>query len=446
MNARQSGIRVSFLPKTFLDAVVITRHLGLRYLWIDSLCVSQSDGWTRDCPRIIDVYTNAHVVISAEHASDKSAGCFHEREIPQSAVIKFNFADTEAPSEIRATLVSPYCEHPIFKGNFSSEPLSQRGWALQERVLSRRGLHYCRDQLYFECNHGILGENGCYVDRRFCDINKIYGPEDLKPMQPLHDGQRLLWNTVLREYGRRKLSRPTDKLPAMSGIARLFQGKFGAQYVAGLWSDELIEGLAWKGLKDRRPVDDEVYTGPSWSWASYDGIVTTGLRQDWKDTAEVLEWHVDPKDAANPYGEVKTAWIRIHAPVIKLVASEKRDAAHEARLKKVGLNPLPRLRTKYSDNEEGSVATPDYVTDQTAEEWRMLDLSVLLLGWVQTSEGGTCSKGRCANDPSLGLVVTAVDREQGTERMKRVGWMYLHGQEGIKARDEPGNYTTVTLV
>jgi hypothetical protein len=392
------------------------------------------------------VYSKAHVVISADHAADTSVGCFHEREVPQSAVINFNPAGAEAPSAIQVTLVNPHCEHPIFKGSFGSEPLSQCGWALQERVLSRRNLHYCRDQLYFECNHGILGENGCYVDRRFCDINKAYEPEAAKFRPPLHDGHRLLWNSVLREYGRRKLSRPTDKLPAMSGIARLFQERLGAEYVAGLWSDTLIEGLAWQCFKDRSPLDDAVHTGPSWSWAGYRGIAATGLRQDWKDSAEVLEWHVDHKDESKPYGEVKNAWIRLRAPLIKLVASDKRDTAHEARLKKAGLNPLPRLRTKYSNDEEGSIASPDNANDRTSEKWRELDLYVLLLGWYPGSEGGTCSRGGCSNDPCFGLVVTTVDQDHGTERMKRIGWMFLPGQEGLKARDEQENYTTVTLV
>jgi Heterokaryon incompatibility protein (HET) len=31
------------LPKTFRDAIQITPHLGLRYLWIDSLCIVQDN-------------------------------------------------------------------------------------------------------------------------------------------------------------------------------------------------------------------------------------------------------------------------------------------------------------------------------------------------------------------------------------------------------------------
>lgn len=38
LEARKSGIDVPTLPKTFQDAVTVTRELGVRYLWLDSLC------------------------------------------------------------------------------------------------------------------------------------------------------------------------------------------------------------------------------------------------------------------------------------------------------------------------------------------------------------------------------------------------------------------------
>jgi hypothetical protein len=38
---RMRGITMGQLPKTFQDAVAITRGLGLQYIWIDSLCIIQ---------------------------------------------------------------------------------------------------------------------------------------------------------------------------------------------------------------------------------------------------------------------------------------------------------------------------------------------------------------------------------------------------------------------
>ena len=42
LDALKAGLRPDQLPKTFLDAVQITRYLGMRYLWIDSLCMGHT--------------------------------------------------------------------------------------------------------------------------------------------------------------------------------------------------------------------------------------------------------------------------------------------------------------------------------------------------------------------------------------------------------------------
>ena len=39
--ALTSGILASQFPRTFSDAVSVARHLDIRYLWIDSLCIFQ---------------------------------------------------------------------------------------------------------------------------------------------------------------------------------------------------------------------------------------------------------------------------------------------------------------------------------------------------------------------------------------------------------------------
>jgi hypothetical protein len=68
-----AGIPVSSLPKTFRDAVAITRLLHLRYLWIDSLCIIQDDrkDWSVEAPRIGTVYSKAYLVIAASGPSFK---------------------------------------------------------------------------------------------------------------------------------------------------------------------------------------------------------------------------------------------------------------------------------------------------------------------------------------------------------------------------------------
>ena len=60
---------------------MITRRLGLRFLWIDSLCIIQDsiENWTHESAMIGLVYSNATCNIAATAAEDSSAGCFFER-------------------------------------------------------------------------------------------------------------------------------------------------------------------------------------------------------------------------------------------------------------------------------------------------------------------------------------------------------------------------------
>lgn len=76
-----AGISLDSLPRTFLDAVVISRYLGIRYLWIDSLCIIQDDedDWARESGRMKDVYSNAYLVVAANHANSSEEGCFNQR-------------------------------------------------------------------------------------------------------------------------------------------------------------------------------------------------------------------------------------------------------------------------------------------------------------------------------------------------------------------------------
>jgi hypothetical protein len=70
--------------RNFKHAIEVTRQLGLRYLWIDSLCIIQGpDGlqdWHTEAPLMHLVYRNAHVNIAASHSQDRDGGLFFDRE------------------------------------------------------------------------------------------------------------------------------------------------------------------------------------------------------------------------------------------------------------------------------------------------------------------------------------------------------------------------------
>jgi len=81
VDAFKESIEFNKLPKTFKDAVIITRELGIRYLWIDSLCIIQDSeqDWFEQSARMGEVYSGAWLTISASASTSTDSGCFVPR-------------------------------------------------------------------------------------------------------------------------------------------------------------------------------------------------------------------------------------------------------------------------------------------------------------------------------------------------------------------------------
>ncbi|EGZ72613.1 HET-domain-containing protein, partial [Neurospora tetrasperma FGSC 2509] len=72
------GIPLDRLPQTFADAVWVTRELGIRYLWIDSLCIIQDSpaDWETESQKMGSIYEGATLTLGAAYARNSSEGLF----------------------------------------------------------------------------------------------------------------------------------------------------------------------------------------------------------------------------------------------------------------------------------------------------------------------------------------------------------------------------------
>jgi len=99
IHERKEGISMESLPKTFQDAVIITRKLGIEYLWIDSLCILQDseEDWNREAAKMALVYSGATVVISADAARSSADGCFgpYEHSLDRNVSIAIHCINNE---------------------------------------------------------------------------------------------------------------------------------------------------------------------------------------------------------------------------------------------------------------------------------------------------------------------------------------------------------------
>ncbi|KIL92445.1 hypothetical protein FAVG1_04856 [Fusarium avenaceum] len=310
------------MPLNFKDAIKITRGLSVRYLWIDSLCIIQnsSDDWAIESAKMASVYQNALLTIAALCSPRSSHGIF--TQITQNLT---NSPDIPlaGPNGTQLTLqVYKEAENENLRDLIAKAPLSSRGWCFQESVLSRRLLFYGVKQIYWECSKGFQSANEIPGTHMFPGSGAGVGTFseflrfDINTKSVLCSQEtrtKLLWNyySAVSSYTRRKLTFNTDKLPAFSGLAQRLNPLIGGDYVAGLWTADLAQGLLWAIFQGGSSIEHvKPYRAPSWSWASRNGAIyfrrSVGQQALRPTDVEVLEVQVEPKEKRAPYGEVTT--------------------------------------------------------------------------------------------------------------------------------------------
>ncbi|KAK1521567.1 hypothetical protein CABS01_16543 [Colletotrichum abscissum] len=134
---KSGNARFSFrdLPKTFQHAIIVTKRIGKEFLWIDSLCINQSDeaDWARESKKMNKVFKNAYCTIAATSAKDFTEG--------------FLDGGGSAPSPTYWKDQFP----EDFEKSVEESVLNKRAWVLQERALSRRIVHFTEKRTFWEC-------------------------------------------------------------------------------------------------------------------------------------------------------------------------------------------------------------------------------------------------------------------------------------------------------
>ncbi|KAK7962918.1 HET-domain-containing protein [Apiospora aurea] len=223
------------VPPIFADAFTIARALEIGYIWIDSLCIVQDDeaDWRTEADRMQAVYSGSYVNIAAASATDVYGRCF-----------------VKTPSyfrdgvQVRVTVEGAhdfleFGRTDTYDRSVLATHLMTRGWAIQEKLLAPRTLHFGPRGVFWECREKILSES---LPKRMSLPGSfnclVFGN---------HNWKEYFW-------------------------------EHRDEYVAGLWRRNIELHLCWHSLEPRelrrRPRAHEAdWVAPSWSWASMDGVV-----------------------------------------------------------------------------------------------------------------------------------------------------------------------------
>lgn len=303
----RQGIPMHELPKTFHDAVIITRKLGIRYLWIDSLCIIQDDehDWQRESGRMSTLYWNSTLTISATGAKDSTQGCFLPEAPGDAVALPQTFSERGGQAYLMRHRYYSRA-HSRWHRKVTNGFVMSRAWTLQERWLSGKILHCCVGQWFWECCESKRAQSGVEeeihprtkgrtrssrvlisfrsklntMERAFMSAYDVQEAPctasrkvDLRPaldadgtdqeaVTVTKQSDEILYgflDDVYRErsrythwyrefvsaYSKCHLTKPEDKLPALAGIAAAVHGAVQDKYLAGHWRRDFELSLLW---------------------------------------------------------------------------------------------------------------------------------------------------------------------------------------------------------
>lgn len=325
---RLRSIAFESLSAVVKDGIKATRMLGLRFLWIDALCIVQDDlaDWELESASMGEIYQHAFVTLCASASSSCLEGFLKPRYPANTVSLQFQ-------SKILSRLKGTYTlrdigffgdgpnEDTSYSGNISPidirpTPWSKRGWTFQEEQLSTRLLIFGSQRVHLLCSRRMWTEpnsekefysqqeagerfnrnndGGSSVAIVFLKGSRILGKSnklyDTMPLLrrstleylklPVNQLYTLWLQEVIPSYSQRQLTFRKDVFPAISSLAKFFAEAMhlsSQDYVAGVWKEILLPGLLWRHTdypecrKDDllRNLDSQnPYIAPSWSWAS----------------------------------------------------------------------------------------------------------------------------------------------------------------------------------
>ncbi|KAK4222696.1 heterokaryon incompatibility protein-domain-containing protein [Podospora fimiseda] len=276
------GISVSDLPNTFRDAILVTRALGIKYIWIDSLCIIQGvDGdFNREAKFMETVFSSAYCVVAASQARGTSSGFL------SNAPRRRDFIALGTRPDRTETV---YLCQPIddFQSHIIDGHLNKRGWVLQERALAQRTIYFAEAQTYFECGRGVR----CETLTRMTNNQAAFLGDPNFPQLALTStkgAQIRVYESLYKTYSRLEFSKPSDRPIAIAGLEQRLVAAFNTHGGYGVFDGDFFgRSLLWKRDSDdgMKKIDFSAgqmiemparksYRVPSWSWMAYEGPIT----------------------------------------------------------------------------------------------------------------------------------------------------------------------------
>jgi hypothetical protein len=346
-------LHLSPTARTIHDAILVTRKLGLKYLWVDALCIIQDkrEDMDAELARMPDIYKAAYVTIIPA-TSESSATGFLEPRKPSNPMFRLPY---RCPTGNLGSIIL----FDMFSVSSNDYPVETRAWTLQEEILSNRVITFGNDMVWWSCNRGVKS-NGGRSHQLIPRDRRLSGDGDSKKVMKE-------WKNIVTIYTWRKMTNTSDKFNAIASIAsevaqilKKSTTEVSAEYVAGLWSIDLSSQLLWSTTYGSKlQPSPKRYRAPSWSWGSVDDEISF-----WDSSYRIhgkMRSQIDLENKMLPYGLAKNGFLAIVGQVKKAVWAKGRDHIQDENYPSVGLGHVASTKPDYLEDRSSD--------DQDIEVW-----------------------------------------------------------------------------
>ncbi|KAI1350295.1 HET-domain-containing protein [Xylaria sp. FL0043] len=305
------------LPKTFQDTIELTRELGERFLWIDSLCIVQDDPADLDAQIELmgaifegsyctiaavdakgvdgsltidrglflsgpDDITTARLWMKAGEVGVHSPGPNEAENIRKARLWLEGRSRDELSDNIYEVIIDKVVQYGASYNRLLTKAWYSRGWVYQERELSRRCIFFTEKGLSWRCNQYWDTENTGIPECR--DRPTDYDLETtVRVGDYTYDVSHnlcMLWQHTIENYSATKLTYLSDKDKAIKGLEERLTTRFDAVFHFGILNYQtnrriLHQQLLWKSESTHKRLfgNNPEFRCPTWSWMAINGPV-----------------------------------------------------------------------------------------------------------------------------------------------------------------------------
>lgn len=268
INAEFTQKLPTFIPQTMVDAITFVDRIGERYLWIDQLCIDQTNDEEkqRQINAMDEIFASAYLTIvnmDGPHADWGLPGVSRPLQQSQQPTIRLD------SGRLMATFIYSLWD------NIGSSIWDSRGWTLQERLLSQRCIVFakpyismtCRTEFFHDClalNPGAEGIRTWLSNDYFREDGSSISLDD-------KEWDFKNYDALVSVFSGRKLTLETDALNACRGSLNRLSQAAGVEFCFGLPMHDCLRALIWV------PHSQNTLTRrlgfPSWSWTGWTGRI-----------------------------------------------------------------------------------------------------------------------------------------------------------------------------